>query len=195
MPFVRVGDIEVYYERGGSGPRLLFISGTGGDLRRRPSVFERPIARHFEILTYDQRGLGQTSKPDREYTMAEYAADAVGLLDAVGWDRCHVMGVSFGGMVAQEMAIRYPMRVDRVVLACTSSGGAGKPETPTYACSGRCLLCHDGTESVSQQRPGDPGFVATIPNLDRSDPRHKISQHPPLARDVASRQDGSPVPY
>ena len=61
--------------------------------------------------------------------MADYAEDAVGLLDAVGWDRCHVMGVSFGGMVAQELAIRYPERVDRLVLACTSSGGAGVPLT------------------------------------------------------------------
>jgi 3-oxoadipate enol-lactonase len=102
VAFVEVGDLQIYYERAGAGPRLLYISGTGGDLRRRPSVFERPIAQHFEIVSYDQRGLGQTAKPDRDYTMAEYAEDAVGLLDALGWDRCHVMGVSFGGMVAQE---------------------------------------------------------------------------------------------
>src|SRR5688500_5250509 len=95
MPFIDVRDLQVYYERQGTGPRLLFISGTGGDLRRRPSVFERPIAEHFEILSYDQRGLGQTSKPAADYTMADYAEDAVALLDAVGWDRCHVMGVSF----------------------------------------------------------------------------------------------------
>jgi len=132
VPFVIVGDLEVYYEQGGAGPRLLFISGTGGDLRRRPNAFERPIGQHFEILTYDQRGLGQTSKPDRDYTMAEYAEDAVGLLDALGWDRCHVMGVSFGGMVSQEIAIRYPKRVDRVVMACSSSGGAGNPSYPLH---------------------------------------------------------------
>lgn len=132
MPFVDVGDLHVYYELAGSGPRLLFISGTGGDLRRRPNVFERPIGPQFEILTYDQRGLGQTSKPDRAYTMAEYAEDATGLLDAVGWDRCHVIGVSFGGMVAQEIAIRYPNRVDRIVMACTSSGGAGNPSYPLH---------------------------------------------------------------
>lgn len=132
MPFVEVGELQVYYEQAGSGPRLLFISGTGGDLRRKPSVFERPIGQHFEILSYDQRGLGQTSKPERDYTMAEYAADAVGLLDAVGWDRCHVMGVSFGGMVAQELTIRYPERFERVVLACSSSGGAGKPSYPLH---------------------------------------------------------------
>ena len=132
MPFVRVGEIEVYFEQAGSGPRLLFISGTGGDLRRRPSVFERPIGPQFEILSYDQRGLGQTSKPDRDYSMAEYAEDAVGLLDAVGWDRCHVMGTSFGGMVAQEIAIRHPKRIDRLVLACSSSGGAGGASYPLH---------------------------------------------------------------
>ena len=132
MPFVQVRDLTVNYEMGGSGPRLLFLSGTGGDLRRRPSVFERPIGQHFEILTLDQRGLGQTLGPDREYTMADYAEDAIGLLDAVGWDRCHVMGVSFGGMVAQELAIRYPERLDRIVLACTSSGGAGNPSYPLH---------------------------------------------------------------
>ena len=132
MPFITVGDIDVYYEQGGSGPRLLYISGTGGDLRRRPSVFERPIAPHFEILSYDQRGLGQTSKPDRDYSMAEFAEDAVGLLDALGWEQCHVMGVSFGGMVAQEIAIRHPKWVDRVVLACSSSGGIGNPSYPLH---------------------------------------------------------------
>lgn len=130
MPFVRVRDLTLYYEQGGSGPRLLFLSGTGGDLRRRPSVFERPIGAQFEVLTPDQRGLGQTLGPDREYTMADYAEDAIGLLDAVGWDRCHLMGVSFGGMVAQEVAIRYPERFDRIVLACTSSGGAGGASYP-----------------------------------------------------------------
>jgi 3-oxoadipate enol-lactonase len=132
MPFVTVGDLEIYYERGGSGPRLLFLSGTGGDLRRRPSVFERPIGQQFEILTLDQRGLGQTLGPERDYEMAEYAEDAIGLLDAMGWDRCHLMGVSFGGMVGQEIAIRYPERVNRLVLACTSSGGAGGASYPLH---------------------------------------------------------------
>jgi 3-oxoadipate enol-lactonase len=132
MPFVQVRDLLIYYELGGNGPRLLFLSGTGGDLRRRPSVFERPIGQHFEILTLDQRGLGQTLGPDRDYTMEDYAEDAVGLMDAIGWDRCHVMGVSFGGMVSQELAIRYPERFERVVMCCTSSGGSGNPSYPLH---------------------------------------------------------------
>jgi 3-oxoadipate enol-lactonase len=125
MPFIAVRDLKMYYEIGGKGPRLLVISGTGGDLRRSPNIFEMAIARHFEILAYDQRGLGQTSRPDIPYTMADYADDANALLEAVGWHRCLVMGISFWGMVAQEFALCYPHRVERLVLASTSSGGGG----------------------------------------------------------------------
>jgi 3-oxoadipate enol-lactonase len=122
----------MYYEIHGKGPRLLTISGTGGDLRRSPNIFEMPIAQHFEILAYDQRGLGQTSRPDTSYTMADYAADASALLDAVAWNRCLVTGISFGGMVAQELALRYPQRVERLVLGCTSSGGKGGASYPMH---------------------------------------------------------------
>ena len=62
MPFTPVRDIKIYYERRGSGPRLLYISGTGGDLRRKPNIFDDPLAASFEILAYDQRGLGQSSR-------------------------------------------------------------------------------------------------------------------------------------
>lgn len=132
MPHAKVGDIEIYYERAGAGPPLLFISGTGGDLRNRPGVFEGPLARSFDLLAYDQRGLGRTAKPDAPYSMAGYADDAADLMDAVGWDRALVMGVSFGGMVAQELALRHPARVERLVLACTSPGGAGGASYPFH---------------------------------------------------------------
>ena len=136
MPFITVRDLKMYYEIRGKGPRLLVISGTGGDLRRSPNIFEMPIARHFEILAYDQRGLGQTSRPDIPYTMVDYADDANALLEAVGWDRCLLMGISFGGMVAQEFALRYPHRVERLVLASTSSGGGGGDSYPLHEIAG-----------------------------------------------------------
>jgi 3-oxoadipate enol-lactonase len=132
MSFVTVRDIEVYYEIRGRGPRLLSISGTGGDLRRSLNIFNMPIADHFEILAFDQRGLGRTSRPDKPYTMADYASDADGLMNAVGWERCLVMGISFGGMVAQEFVLRYPYRAERLVLACTSSGGSGGASYPLH---------------------------------------------------------------
>ena len=132
MPFISVRDIQMYYEVRGEGPHVMFVSGTGGDLRRKPNVFNHSIAEHFEILAFDQRGLGQTDKPDAPYTMFDYAADAVALLEALSWKSCQVMGVSFGGMVAQEFALRYPKRVEKLVLACTSSGGAGGASYPLH---------------------------------------------------------------
>ncbi len=125
-----VNGVSLYYELTGSGERLLCISGTGGDLRHRPRITDGPLGDAFEVLAYDQRGLGQSEVPPPPYTMADYGEDAAALLDAVGWDECMVFGISFGGMVAQELAIRHPERIRRLVLACTSPGGAGGASYP-----------------------------------------------------------------
>ena len=132
MTYVLANGLQFYCEQMGQGPRLLFISGTGSDLRVKPNMFDGPLVKSFEVLGYDQRGLGQSDKPDRPYSMADYADDAAALMVALGWDRAHVMGVSFGGMVAQELAIRHPQKIDRLVLACTSPGGAGGASFPFH---------------------------------------------------------------
>ncbi len=124
MPFAAIRDLDVYYELHGDGPPLLMISGSGNDLRAsQPEA--TPLNQHFTVAHYDQRGLGQTSKPDVDDTMADYADDAAALLDHLGWPTARVMGISFGGMVAQNLAVRHGDRIDKLVLACTSSGGSG----------------------------------------------------------------------
>ncbi len=122
MPVGQVRDIKIYHEIVGSGPRLIFINGTNADLRRKQPYVDK-LSEHFTVLRYDQRGLGQTEKPDTPYSMADYADDAAALMDLVGWERAAVLGVSFGGSVAQEFARRHPERITRMVLACSNPGG------------------------------------------------------------------------
>jgi len=130
MPSAHLGDLDIYYELAGDGPPLLALPGSGADLRN--ANIGRRLEDRFTVLTLDQRGLGRTGIPPGPYSMADYAEDALRLMDHVGWERAHVLGISFGGMVAQEIAIRAPERVDRLVLACSSSGGAGGASAPLH---------------------------------------------------------------
>jgi pimeloyl-ACP methyl ester carboxylesterase len=122
VPTLSANGIEIYYERHGSGPRLLFFNGSGATLELVGPMLA-PYTERFDVVAHDQRGLGKTSIPPGPYEMADYAADAAALLDHVGWDSCRVVGTSFGGMVAQEFAVTWPERVERLALVCTSPGG------------------------------------------------------------------------
>jgi 3-oxoadipate enol-lactonase len=124
MPHVKANGISIYYEIHGQGEPVLYIGGTGGDLRAKPNVFDGPLSKTMEVLAYDQRGLGQTDKPETDYTMMDYADDVAALMDALGWDQANVVGVSFGGMVALQLVLRHPQRVQKLVLCCTSPGGS-----------------------------------------------------------------------
>ncbi len=121
MPLANLNGIRLYYELTGQGNPLLLISGTGGDLRN-PSPHLSALEK-FQLLRYDQRGLGQTDKPDTPYSMEIYADDAASLLTHLNIKKANVIGISFGGMVAQHLSIRHPELVDKLILACTSPGG------------------------------------------------------------------------
>ena len=128
MTIVDTPRLRFYVEEMGGGAPVLFISGTGGDLRVKPSVMDGPLPSHRHVIAYDQRGLGQTEKPEGPYTMADYGDDAAALLTTMGHDQVGIVGVSFGGMVAQHLAIRHPDRINKLVLCCTSPGG----DMPSY---------------------------------------------------------------
>ena len=133
MAFVQTPNLTVFYEQAGQGPPCLIISGTGSDLRLKPNVMDFPLHDLFTVTAYDQRGLGQTISPPPPYHMADYADDAAAVMDSLEIDHAVIFGVSFGGMVAQELALRHPARVSRMALFCTTSGGAGGSSFPLHS--------------------------------------------------------------
>ena len=129
MPSTRSGGAELFWETVGSGPRLLFCNGSAMTVDSGRLLLEM-VGQGFELLRWDYRGLGRSAPVTEPYAMADLAADAMAVLDDAGWETCCVMGLSFGGMVAQEFAVTHPDRVRRLALACTSAGGAGGSSYP-----------------------------------------------------------------
>lgn len=130
MPLQRVGEIELSYERAGSGPPLLLIMGMSGTFDHWHTDFLGDLRREFDTIVYDHRGVGSSSRLEGEgLTIAQLAQDAAGLLGALELDSAHVVGISMGGMVAQELALSHPEHIRTLTLGCTYCGGEGSALT------------------------------------------------------------------
>ncbi len=128
MPHALVRDISIYYEvLGGAGYPIILIHGYNSTKVEWDSSQLARLAADHRVVIFDNRGVGQTDKPTAPYTMPGFAADVVGLMDALAIDRAHLMGVSMGGMIAQHVALGYPHRVAGLVLGCTAPGRPGQP--------------------------------------------------------------------
>jgi pimeloyl-ACP methyl ester carboxylesterase len=118
MPTAHVRDVDLYYEEHGSGAALLCIMGFATDstgwLLQVPDFSQR-----YRTIVFDNRGVGRSDKPTTAYTIHEMADDAAALLDHLKIERAHVVGLSMGGMIAQELVLRHPRRVRGLVLAAT----------------------------------------------------------------------------
>jgi 3-oxoadipate enol-lactonase len=129
MPVADVGEIELSYKRAGAGPPLLLIMGMSGTFDHWGAGFLDGLRRDFDTIVYDHRGVGESSRLEGSITIAQLAEDAAGLLDALRIDSAHVVGISMGGMVAQELALACPERVRTLTLGCTYCGGEGSSLT------------------------------------------------------------------
>jgi 3-oxoadipate enol-lactonase len=165
MATIEINGIEIYYEVHGveGAPWVVNIGGTGGDLRRTfPD--RSPLNKHFRVVHFDQRGLGRTDKPEVDYSMADYADDAAGLIEQVIGGPCHVVGTSFGGMVALNVAVHRPGLIDRLVLLVTSPGG----EHASYALPELAALDPDDAFPIRMRLLDDrwnPDAAEPIPGL------------------------------
>ncbi len=123
MPMAAVEDVEIYWESHGRGRPLLLISGvSGGTWSWEESVVA--WSPHFRVIVFDNMGAGRSSMPDRAYTIEEMAEHAAAVLDAAEEKQAFVLGLSMGGMIAQELVLNHATRVSGLVLGCTHCGGS-----------------------------------------------------------------------
>lgn len=123
MPMAHISGLNIHYQIQGCGDPLLLIMGYRGSSFMWGPELLKPLSRSFQVITFDNRGTGKSDKPNTIYTLPMMADDAAGLLHHLGIARASVFGVSMGGMIAQELALRHPKRVKRLVLGCTTCGG------------------------------------------------------------------------
>ncbi|MHB8491781.1 MAG: alpha/beta fold hydrolase [Solirubrobacteraceae bacterium] len=125
MPKVKSGEIELDYERSGSGEPLLLIMGMSGTYLHWDPGMLAELRRRFDVIVYDHRGVGSSARVSDPFSIGDLAGDAIGLLEALGVGESHVLGFSMGGMVAQELVLRRPDLARTLTLASTYCGGQG----------------------------------------------------------------------
>lgn len=134
MPHVRNGDCEIYYESHGRGTPLLFFSETAcaGDIW---NMFQVPeFSRDHLVITHDYRGTGRSSRPDEQYSCEDFVDDAAAILDQVTAGPAILLGHSMGGRVALLMALKYPAKVQKLIVASVGPGVPGAPPIPFKMC-------------------------------------------------------------
>ena len=123
MPKEKVNDIEMYYEVHGEGEPLILIMGYGATSQDwSPEIIEG-FSKHYQTIIFDNRGTGQTTTSNKKNTIKQMADDIAGLLDSLNIEGTHVLGISLGGMIAQEFALSHQNRVKKLVLCSTYAGG------------------------------------------------------------------------
>lgn len=170
MATIQIGTHTVYYDEFGTGHPLILISALG---RSRLSWWKQidPFAKKFRVINIDNRDAGDSAICTSPYTIADMATDVAGVIKNLHLGRTHIVGISLGGMIAQELAIRYPELVDRLVLVATTAGGPthvnAKPEVMAL------LMTKEGEDTEIRLRRVFPqimgeGYTARHPeDLDR----------------------------
>jgi pimeloyl-ACP methyl ester carboxylesterase len=123
MPKIKVNDIQIYYEVHGEGFPLIMIMGWTGNVDWWDRRLIHELSKKYKLVIFDNRGTGRTDISDMKYTIKLFANDTAGLMDALGISRANVFGVSMGGMIAQELVLNYPEKVEKLILCSTHCGG------------------------------------------------------------------------
>jgi len=119
MPYFNSKDAKIYYEVHGKGQPILMIAGMASDSKSWQFVLDK-MTKHYRLIIFDNRGCGRTETKAETYDLKDMARDAIELLDFLAYEKVHLVGHSMGGMIAQELALMEPARIDKLVLASSS---------------------------------------------------------------------------
>jgi pimeloyl-ACP methyl ester carboxylesterase len=183
VPIAKAGDINLYYEVHGEGQPLLLIIGYGSNSGHWFVILPH-LAGRFKVIISDNRGTGRSDKPDIPYTAEMMTGDAIALLDAAGVGAAHVFGISMGGMIAQELVLRHPGRVKKLILGCTTCGGPhavkSSPESAAF------LFDPERAKLSDEERA-----LSTVPWLWNED---FIAKHPEAVKRYVTTTTQYPTP-
>jgi 3-oxoadipate enol-lactonase len=169
MPSIKAGNININYDTYGDGEPLLLIMGFG--MSGAGWIPSLPFFNGFKSIYFDNRGTGLSDKPEGIYTVEAMADDASNLLRALGIPKAKVFGVSMGGMIAQELTLRHPDQVSKVVLGCTMAGGTtakmAAPEILERLMTANKIMATDPEKGFDLLLPAimPPEFVAEHPEI------------------------------
>jgi pimeloyl-ACP methyl ester carboxylesterase len=125
VPKVELPGTELHYERAGGGEPLLLIQGMSANHLAWGRPFSSLLEQSFEVISFDNRGMGLSRPVTEAFSIAEMAADTAALLDALELESVHVLGISMGGMIAQELALAHPGKLRSLTIGCSYCGGPG----------------------------------------------------------------------
>jgi 3-oxoadipate enol-lactonase len=189
MPSVEVRGTELHYERAGSGEPLLLIQGMSGTHVSWGEPFRSALEESFDVVAFDNRGIGLSARISEPFTIAEMAEDTAELLERLEIESAHVVGISMGGMIAQELALAHPQRLRSLTLGCTYCGGEGSRLMPRVnaekLAAGMASGDRDKAIRASYEVNLSPAFRAEESSYDAF---HAMAIEVPAARKVIELQ-------
>jgi pimeloyl-ACP methyl ester carboxylesterase len=184
MPKVQVAGRETHYERAGSGEPLLLIQGMSGTHVSWGEAFKGALEESFDVVAFDNRGIGLSGPVHRPFTIVEMAEDTAALLDALELESVHVVGISMGGMIAQELVLAEPERLRSLTLGCTYCGGPGSQLMPQE--NAQKLL--EGMSSGNRDKAIRAAYEVNLSPTFRADEDNFTAFHEMATRVPAAKQ-------